>query len=433
MKNYKQHPAPRRSGQLRRRAARLSLGLASLMAIGLVCACRGPESGIGERVFVVERNAARLAVIDYREGRLIKKIPISGDMSHASMVFDAGLRYGYLALRSGTLSRIDLLGLHEAGFVQTSQNSIGLAISQDGRTVAVSEYQPGGITFVDVDRFEVRQNIPARTRSVNGFSKPSRVTGLVDAPGNRFVCALMDGNEVWTLSPDDDAPTRRANDDAGSESFSQNDGPRYTITQRSVTRIARPFDALITPEGRYYITGHIDSHKASLLDLWNLRRPARTLRLTAGGERTTPPKMPHMEAWAAAGDRIFVPAVGEKRLAVLSNRDFSLIDSIDLVGYPVYAVVRPDLREIWVSFSGDRDGAIQVIDVATGETLEIIEAGKRLYHLVFTPRGDRALVSSNQTDEFLIYDANTRRKLASIPLDSPSGIFGVWRAFQTGL
>lgn len=391
--------------------------LSCLILFTLITTCKTNPAGIGGRVFVVERSAARLAVIDYREMRLIKKIPISGDMSHASMVFDPELSYGYLALRSGTLSRIDLNGLHEAGHLQTSKNSIGLAISQDGRTVAVSEYKPGGVTLVDVKSFAVSQSFPATVASVDQTTPDlSRVTGLVDAPGNRFICALMDGNEVWTLAPD-----------------TQSGQLQYTIERKTRTKVGRPFDALITPEGRYYITGHMDSHQASLMDLWNPKAPPRTLDLTAGGKRVTPPKMPHMEAWAAAGDRIFVPAVGERRLAVFSSQDFKLLESIELIGFPVYAVVRPDLREIWITFSGDRDGAIQVIDTQTGKTLEIIEAGRRLYHLVFTPRGDRALVSSNQTNEFIIYDANDRRKLGAIPLDSPSGIFGVWRAFQTGL
>lgn len=373
--------------------------------------------GIGSRVFVVERASQSIAVIDYRREILIKKIPVSGDLRHASMVFDADLKYGYLAVKSGHLIRINLETLEEENTLKTSKNSIGLAISQDSKTIAISEYKPGGITLIDVQKWEIKGFIPAEVR-YREKQIISRVTGMVDGPKNSFLCALMDADEIWYLQPDSNAKKRNFG---------------YKI-QKLKTPLSQPFDALISPDSRFYITGHISSRYASLLDLQ--KNELQTTRLPLLGTDKTwkaPPKMPHMESWAVAKNNIFMPVSGEKKLAVIDMKTMKNKKTLQLPGFPVYGVARPDQKEIWLTFSGKNDGDIQILDTSSGKLIKQIHAGKRIYHIAMTPKGDRVLVASNGTNDFIIYDTNSYKELKRIRLNSPSGIFGVWRAFQTGL
>ncbi|MBI3394801.1 MAG: hypothetical protein HY042_03095, partial [Spirochaetia bacterium] len=334
----------------------LSFSLAAVLS-----ACT-PTATVGTRVFVVERAGGKLAVIDYAKMELITKIQTSaGDMRHASMVFDPALRYGYVALRNGVLSRIDLARLKEAGSLQTSKNSIGIAISRDARTVAVAEYDPGGVTIVDLESFKIAKSIPAKT-TFEGKEIVSRVTGMSDGASDTFLCGLMDGNEIWILAP-------------GKEG-----GPAsYELKHRVSTPVPHPFDAIITPDGRYYITAHINSARSSLVDVRSDHPSVRVLDYRGSAPGVVPPKMPHMASWAVAGDKIFMPVVGEHRIAVLSQKDFSRISSIDLLGFPVYSVVSPDGTELWVTFTGDdHDGDIQILDTESGRTKKIIKAGKKI-------------------------------------------------------
>ncbi|RMG44845.1 MAG: hypothetical protein D6719_01180 [Candidatus Dadabacteria bacterium] len=375
-------------------------------------------SGVGNVLFVVEREDQSLALVDMDKMSVTGRIKLSGNMHHATMVFDPALKYGYVATRNGILTRVNLETLSEDGELKTSDNSIGLAISQDGKTIAVSEYQPGGITFVDTASFKVRQVIPAEVKK-DGKTFRSRVTGLVDGPDNTFVAALMDSDQIWILGKKDPADP----------------ASNYEIKKRIKTAAPSPFDALITPEGRYYITGHLNADVASLVDLWNPADKARRLELDPHkkpGE--LPVKMPHMEAWAVAGDKIYVPLTGKKKLALLNSRDFSHIGSVKLIGNPVYAVVHPNHREIWVTFSGEGvDGKIQVINTTDNSTDKIINVGKRVYHLSFTPRGNLAFASSNLTNELVVINCLNHSIIKKVALHSPSGIFGVWRAFEIGL
>jgi len=394
----------------------LAARIGVLLLIGCASPAPEPGGGVGSRVFVVERATGSLAVYDYVERRLLEhRIEGLGNMRHATMIFSPDLRWGYLSSRSGQVSRIDLERLERAGVVLTSENSIDNAISRDGRYIATAEYVPGGLTIVDAQTLELVQRHVA-THPVNGSPHPSRVTGVVDAPGDRFVCVLIEAAEIWIV-------------DASREGF--------PIEHRIPTRQGNPYDAMITPDGRWYVVGHMDSDRVSVLDLTNpeagvrevsLRDPAREY------ERDVPVKLPHLASWAVAGRWIFVPLVGEDRIAVLDRETFAFSRSIPVRGHPVYAVRSPTEREVWVSFSGEEDDAfVQVIDVERLAVSDTIRLGRRIYHMDFTPRGSYVLVSANAEDRLFVVDAATREIEDVVPVRSPSGIFGPWRAFRVGL
>ncbi|MFW6066779.1 MAG: cytochrome D1 domain-containing protein [Myxococcota bacterium] len=366
------------------------------------------RTGVGGRVFVVEREKESLAVYDLIRREVLEgRITGLGNMRHAILAFSPDLKWGYVATRSGQLSRIDLETLERAGEVFTSENSIDIAISQDGRFVATAEYDPGGVTILDARTMAVRQRIEA---------KDSRVTGIVDAPGNRFVAVAMEAGEVWVI-------------DAGD--------PAFPVTHRIPVARGEPYDAMITPDGRSYVVGHLNQDVVSVVDLQRPDEGARQVAIRgpeARSERTAPVKLPHMASWAVAGDHVFVPLVGRAELAVLDRSTFAYRRTIELRGHPVYAVASPAGHEVWVSFSGeDDDRFVQIVDAESLAVEQTVELGRRIYHMDFTPRGAHVLVSANGAGELYLVDASTREVVDREPLDSPSGVFGPWRAYRIGL
>jgi protein NirF len=399
---------------MRRLRAACSIGGVALAL--LVCG-GAAAGGIGSRVFVVERESGSLAVYDFQERRLLpQRITDLGNLRHATMIFSPDLRWGYLASRSGQVSRIDLESLERSGVVFTSESSIDNAISQDGRFIATAEYTPGGVTILDARSLELRRRIDA-TFSREGATHRSRVTGVVDAPGNRFVCVLMEGAEIWVI-------------DASKSDF--------PVEHRIPTAPGgMPYDAMITPDGRHYVVGHFESDRVSVLDLEAPEKGVREISLRdpqGSYPRGAAVKLPHLASWAVARDRIFVPLVGEDRLAVLDRATFAFLRSVPLRGHPVYAVRSPTEAEVWVSFSGEEDDAfVQVVDVERLAVTATLELAARIYHMDFTPRGSHVLVSANGANKLLLVNATTHEVEDVQPLDSPSGIFGVWRAFRIGL
>lgn len=392
------------------------LAAASVLASGAAADEGTVPAEVGGRVFVVEREDGRLAVYDYLHRRLLdRRIEGLGNLRHATMTFSPGLRFGYVAARDGLLSRIDLESLRVVGQARVSSNSIDIAISQDGRFIATAEYQPGGLTILDAKSLKIVRRIPAQVQR-DGKTLRSRVTGVVDAAGNRFVCSLMEGAEVWIV-------------DAGREDF--------PLLHRLPTRRDMPYDAMITPDGRYYLVGHLGSDVVSLVDVRHPERGVREISLrdpTRHYERGVPVKLPHMAAWAVAGQRVFVPLVGEKRLAVLRLGTWEFEGSVPLRGHPVYAVARPSGEEVWVTFSGvEDDRYVQVVDTERLEVRRTIDVGPRLYHLDFAGRGAWVLASANGADQIVLIDANRYEIVDRQSVHSPSGIFGLWRAFRIGL
>jgi protein NirF len=165
----------------------------SLIGAVLVSACASPR-GTGDLGIVVERASGSVLVVETTHHTRLAQVPGLGDLSHASAVYSRDARYAYVFGRDGGLTKVDLLrGRIDKRVVQAG-NAIGGAISQDGRLIAVSNYEPGGVKVFAADTLALLADIPAGS---GDSQRRSKVVGLVDAPGNRFVFSLWDAGEIW--------------------------------------------------------------------------------------------------------------------------------------------------------------------------------------------------------------------------------------------
>jgi len=380
--------------------------LAGVLAL-TVMVNRAPAHDIratGDMGVVVERATGALLVVDRSERAGVGRVEGLGDLSHASVVFSPDERFAYVFGRDGGLSKVDLTTLTVAARVVQSGNAIGGAISDDGRLVAVSNYEPGGVRVFDADTLEMVADIPTGSKTI----------GLVDAPGARFVFTMWDTGETWIAD------------------FST--GPEPAIT-RIAGIGANPYDALITADGRRYIAGLFGEDGLTMLDLW--ADPPLPRRILAGYGRGEAPlpvyKMPHLEGWALAGDRFALPAVGRHEVLWVDARSFEEVGRTATHGQPVFAVARPDGRQVWVNFAHPDNDTLQVIDTPSGEVIRTLTPGPAALHMEFAPRGAEVWVSLRDAGKVVIYDTESFEVLGEITAESPSGIFFTARAHRTGL
>ena len=397
---------------------RLWKWLPLLFVLALLQGCQSPGAvrpqpvGTGDLGLIIERASGSVLVINTSRHEVLGRIGGLGDLSHASVVYSRDARYGYVFGRDGGLTKVDLLTGTIAARVVQSGNSIGGAISQDGRYVAVSNYQPGGVKLFDSQSLEPVAEIPASYLAWDATRALSKTVGLVDAPGNRFLFSLFDAGEIWMLDMAEGSP--------------------------SVTRFAAgkaPYDALITPDGRYYIAGLFGEDGLSMLDLWNPEQGVTEILPGYGkGEQKLPVyKMPHLEGWAIAGNQAFVPAVGQHQVLVADMDDWSLSGRIPVQGQPVFVMASPDSRQVWVSFAHPDNNVIQVIDTRTREIIRTLAPGKAVLHMEFTPRGEEVWVSARDSNRVTVYSTRTLEPVAELDAQSPSGIFFTSRAHRLGL
>jgi protein NirF len=143
--------------------------------------------------------------------------------------------------------------------------------------------------------------------------------------------------------------------------------------------------------------------------------------------------MPHLEGWALAGGKYLLPAVGRHELLVMDASTFEEAGRIKVHGQPVFAVARPDGRQVWVNFAHPLNDTIQVVDVPSLKIIHEFKPGPAALHMEFSPRGHEVWLSVRDSNEVQVYDTRTFKKLATLPAQSPSGIFMTARAHRIGL
>jgi len=377
----------------------------------LLLSLNAHSRGTGDMGVLIERGSSSLQIIETSGNTSVNRVVGLGDLSHASVVYSRDARFAYVFGRDGGLSKVDILSAELTARTMQSGNSIGGAISQDGRLVAVSNYSPGGVKVFDADTLKLVADIPA---TFGADQQRSKVVGLVDAPGQKFVFALWDAGEIWVLDMTDQSSP-------GIEKY------------RDIGR--NPYDALITPDGRYYIVGLFGEDGMALLDLWNPSSGVKRILPDYGkGEKKLPVyKMPHLEGWAVAGDLAFVPAVGRHEVLVINMRTWQQAGRIKVHGQPIFVMARPDGRQVWVNFALPDNDTIQIIDTQKLAVIQQLKPGKGVLHMEFEPRGEEVWLSVRDEDRVEIYDTRTFKRTATIPAIKPSGIFLTARAHRIGL
>ena len=382
------------------------LALVCLVLAGCASAWREPHD-VG---LVVERESGSVQLVDRNVREAVARIEGLGDLSHASLVYSKDRRHAFVFGRDGGLSKIDLARRRVVARVVQAGNSIGGAISRDGRLVAVANYDPGGVKIFDAGSLELLSEIPAQY----GEGGRAKVVGIVDAPGNRFVFSLFEAGEIWIADASD---------------------PRQPRVQKFARAGNQPYDALITPDGRHYIAGLFGEDGLALLDLQHPERGVRRILegYGRGGQKLPVYKMPHLRGWAIAGRYAFLPAVGRHEVLVVDTSDWRQIASIAVHGQPVFVMARPDGEQVWVNFAFPRNDVVQVIDTSRLDVVKTLNPGRSVLHMEFTATGEEAWVSARDDDRVVVYDTRSFERRAEIESKNPSGIFFTWRAARYGL
>ena len=392
-----------------------SAASAALAAVLAACASPTPAPlGTGDLGLVVGRASGTLTVVNTSDKRSLGRIEGLGDLSHASIVYARHGGHAYVFGRDGALTKVNLITRRIEARVMQAGNSIGGAISQDGTLVAAQNYQPGGIKVFDARTLALVADIPAVFDAPGQPGKRSRVVGLADLPGKRFIYSLFDADQIWIADLSDAA------------------SPRLT----KFSNVGRqPYDALVTPDGRHYIAGLFGEDGLAMIDLW--APEPRVRRILAGYGRGRQPlpvfKMPHLRGWAVAGRHAWLPAIGRHEVLVVDTDTWQEVARVQVAGQPVFVMAQPDGRQVWVNFAVPDYHRVQVIDTQSRRIVKTLEPGAAVLHMEFTPRGEAVWISSRDANRVSVIDTLGFATLATLPVEAPSGIFFASRAARLGL
>jgi protein NirF len=276
--------------------------------------------------------------------------------------------------------------------------------------VAAQNYEPGGVRLFDAQTLEPLADIPATV----GQGMRSKVVGLADLPGHRLAVSLFEAGQIWIIDIADPRHPQAVKLNAG----------------------VQPYDALVTPDGRWYLAGLFGEDGLALVDLW--RTPPTAHKILSGYGRGQEPlpvyKMPHLRGWAIAQGQAWLPAIGHHEVLIAdTTHDWQEAGRVALLGQPVFAIARPDGRQVWVNFAFPDNGKVQVIDTATRQVIKTLSPCRGVLHMEFTPKADQVWLSCRDDDRVEIWDTEKLERIATLPASSPSGIFFTTRAQRFGM
>jgi protein NirF len=357
----------------------------------------------GSLGLVVERATGSLLLIDRVGRETLTRIEGLGDLSHASMTFSPDERFAYVFGRDGGLTKVDLTSGSIAERIVQAGNSIGGAISDDGKLVAVSNYEPGGIRVFDANTLDQVADIPAGSKTI----------GIADLPGRRFIWCLWEKGEAWIADLSGPTPAATKIADVG----------------------ANPFDGVLTDDGNIYLVGLFGEKGVTAIDVW--QKTPKAVRFLKDYGKTSEDlpvyKMPHLQGWAFAGDQFVLPAVGTQELLWVDRTSLAETGRTKTHGQAVFIIAQPASPYVWVNYALPDNDTVEIVDSRTREVVASLKPGPAVLHMEFAPRGAEVWVSVRDADRIVIYDTRTLEPVKELGAKSPSGIFFTARAHRIGL
>lgn len=312
--------------------------------------------------------------------------------------------YVFFMSRDGWVMKYDVWSLQVVGKIRVGINSRNIAMSADGKHLAVASYLPHNLVVLSTEDLDVEKIFDARDKNGNS----SRVSAVYQDPHHaRFIVAFKDIAEVWDIASQDDTKTGRK---------------LFDLRRISVPE---PLDDFFFDQSYTQLMGSARDGKTGM-----------AIDVTSGDilGKIPLPGFPHLGSgisWKWQGKTVMAtPHLREAKVSVVDMDDWSIVKTIDTEGPGFFMRSHENSRYAWSGvFFGPNKDKMHIIDK---ETLEIVKTlqpipGKTAAHIEFDRDGRHAIMSIWEKDGMIIiYDAATFKEVKRMKMSKPSGKYNVW-------
>jgi mono/diheme cytochrome c family protein/DNA-binding beta-propeller fold protein YncE len=371
---------------------------------------------------VVETGDHHVTVLDGDRLEPIHRFP-SRYALHGGPKFTPDGRYVFFASRDGWITKFDIWNLKVVAEIRAGINTRNVAVSGDGKYLAVANYLPHTLVLLDADLNLLKvHEVWNKERK-----ESSRVSAVYDAaPRQSFVAALKDVPELWEISYNpkaDDIPIGMIHD------FKYKEGsfiPGFLNPRRSF--LTEPLDDFFFTQDYAELMGSSrEAGKGQVVHL-DVRKKIADLKL---------PGMPHLGSgitWDWNGRRVMAtPNLKEGLITVIDMKDWSTVKTIPTLGPGFFMRSHENTPYAWTDSMMSRGkDTLQVIDKRTLEKVAEVKTdpGKTLAHVEFTRDGKYVLASlwERKADggALIVFDAATFKEVKRIPMDKPVGKYNLY-------
>jgi WD40 repeat protein len=350
---------------------------------------------------------------------------------HGGPKFTRDGRYVFFMSRDGWITKYDLWALKPIVEVRAGINSRNIAISKDGKHLAVANYLPHSLVILDTATLGVETIFDVKAKD----GQTSRVSAVYQAPQrDSFIAALKDVPEIWEIATNPEAEPVFT---GMVHSYEQGvvEGLASSSGLFALRRIGVPEpidDFFFDPDYRHLIGASRDGDKAYVVNL-NVGRDIAVIDL---------PGMPHLGSgisWQWNGRQVVAaPHLKESALSIIDMTDWKVIKTLKTDGPGFFLRSHENTPYVWADVSGgEHKDRLHIIDKRTLEIVKTItpDPGHPASHVEFDRHGRHALVSIAEIrGSLLVLDANDFLEVKRLPMAKPSGKYNVWNklSFSAG-
>ncbi|HJP22854.1 MAG TPA: cytochrome D1 domain-containing protein [Alphaproteobacteria bacterium] len=338
---------------------------------------------------------------------------------HGGAKYTPDGRFVFLASRDGWISKFDLYSLKLIAEVRAGINTRNVAVSADGKWLAVGNMLPHNIVILDAEDLWPKKIIPV----VGDKQQTSRVSAVYTAPPRQsFIVALKDLPEIWEISYDPEVKVAK--------------GLIHSYREEEGYFDKSPFPVRRIRLDDYLDDFFFDQQYANLIGAARNARNGQVVNLNVGRKIAdiALAAMPHLGSgitWEYQGRTVLAtPHLKGGRVSVIDTRDWRTVREIKTLGPGFFMRSHEQTPYAWVDvFFGPNKDVIHVIDKRTLEIVKTLRPapGRTAAHVEFTRDGRFALVSIWEMDGALVvYDAATLEEVKRLPMKKPSGKYNVW-------
>ncbi len=313
----------------------------------------------------------------------------------------ANPRWAYVKTDTAEIYKVDLYAMKAVRSIKTGFNGPGMGVSRDGKYVMAGSFVPHNAVILDADTLE-----PLKTFELEGVDPDGKMVSsdsgmIIGTPyADVFAIALENAGQVWVIDLKEGFPVTK------------------------IKNVGRHLhDAFLTHKGRKLMVAAYDDSIVAAIDL---KERKVIKKLTAGC-------VPHVGGGAAVKVKGRTLGFGtnfgtcEKTVVSVWDLDkMELVKQVPVSGGTESPAAHANAPYVAVDIitKDRRARSIQLIDKNSLEVVKTLDVGGHAYFPEYSADGKYLYVSAGYSgDQVVVYDSNSLKKITTIEMESPAGIF----------
>ncbi len=356
--------------------------------------------GVAARGKYGRGSGSKAVFINSKTHQVVGEIP-TGTAAHIIDFNPANPRWAYVKTDTAEIFKVDLYSMKAVRSIKTGFNGPGMGVSRDGKYIMAGSFVPHNAVILDADTLE-----PLKTFELEGIDPDGNFVSsdsgmIIGTPyADIFAIALENAGQVWVVDLKDGFPVTK------------------------IKNVGRHLhDAFLTHKGRKLMVASYDDSIVAAIDLAERKL---IKKLPAGC-------VPHVGGGAAVkvDGRVlgFGTNFGTCDKTVVSVWDLDtmkVVKQVPVSGGTESPAAHANAPYVAVDIitKDRRARTIQLIDKKTLEVVKTLDVGGHAYFPEYSADGKFLYVSAGYSgDEVVVYDSFSLKKITSIPMESPAGIF----------